>query len=177
MGSERFKSTSTYSGRSLYMAGQRKLYAQIINNKCNKNININERCKISWQAIQLKASQIWLKELSLCYAYNLQRLLHIPWPIVSAWPEASFRSFEKSGCDRIKYSADSHPEIFVQNTSLSPIKEKMELKLSAAFHRSQKFDNAFHTNLIFYTILTTSASECSFSSPSLIQSVITNRRN
>jgi len=50
------------------MAGEGKLYAQIIKNKCDKTININKRCKISWQALQLTVSQIGLKELSLCYA-------------------------------------------------------------------------------------------------------------
>jgi len=50
------------------MAGQRKLYTQIIKNKYDKNINIRKGCKVSWQALQLKASQIGLKELSLWYA-------------------------------------------------------------------------------------------------------------
>jgi hypothetical protein len=68
MSSERFKSTSACSGRLLSVAGQGKLYAQIIKNKCDKHSNINKRCKISWQAVQLTASQIGLKELSLCYA-------------------------------------------------------------------------------------------------------------
>jgi len=68
MASERFKSTSAFSGRSLLMAGQGKLYTEIIKNKCDKNININKRCKIFCQALQLKASETGLKELSLCYA-------------------------------------------------------------------------------------------------------------